>query len=68
MFQLLTLMLYLQSVNQSIGLLSELIQKAKELADTDTEMQRVRLFERGVWEYMVSGREQWMSKLPVILV
>ena len=45
--------------------LSELIQKAKELADTDTEMQRVRLFERGVWEYMVSGREQWMSKLPV---
>jgi hypothetical protein len=32
---------------------------AKAAAKTDLEQERVALFERGMWEYMVEGKRQW---------
>ncbi|MGQ9731848.1 MAG: DUF4838 domain-containing protein [Candidatus Zipacnadales bacterium] len=38
---------------------SQLMEQAKRLAHTDLEKQRVALFERGMWEYMVEGKRQY---------
>lgn len=43
--------------------LGEIMQEAKDLAETDIEKKRVQMFERGVWEYMVEGREKYLTKL-----
>ena len=43
--------------------LGKLMQQARELAKTDTEKKRVGMFERGVWDYMVTGRENYMTKV-----
>jgi hypothetical protein len=41
--------------------LGELMQKAKQLAITDVEKQRVQLFEIGVWNYMLEGRKKFLE-------
>ena len=43
--------------------LGKLMQQARELAETDIERKRVGMFERGVWDYMVTGRETYMAKV-----
>jgi len=42
--------------------LGKLMADAKALASTDAEKQRVALFEKGIWDYMVEGRKQWLGK------
>ena len=39
-----------------------LMAQAHDAAATDLEKQRVDLFDRGVWQYMVEGRRQYMTK------
>jgi len=39
--------------------LGKLMRKAGQLAETDLERQRVRLWEEGVWEYMREGRRKY---------
>lgn len=36
--------------------------QAKAVAQSEVERQRVTLFERGIWDYMVEGRQQWVQK------
>ncbi|NCQ32912.1 MAG: hypothetical protein GW802_36815, partial [Armatimonadetes bacterium] len=36
--------------------------QAKVAADTDAHKANVRLFEKGVWEYMVAGRKQFVER------
>jgi hypothetical protein len=38
--------------------LGKLMQQADQLAVTDVEKQRVQLFERGVWNYMLEGKKK----------
>ncbi|MBE7503094.1 MAG: DUF4838 domain-containing protein [Verrucomicrobiales bacterium] len=42
--------------------LAELIREAGELAGTPEEQQRVALWKTGVWDYMVQGRQAYLSK------
>jgi hypothetical protein len=42
--------------------LGKLMEEAKRLAKTDLEKKRVSLFEKGVWQYMVEGREMYLRK------
>lgn len=39
-----------------------LMQEAKAAAATDIEKQRVALFDKGVWQYMLSGRELYLKR------
>jgi hypothetical protein len=41
-----------------------LMDAAKAAAKTDLEQERVALFERGMWEYMVKGKRQWEEVGP----
>ena len=42
--------------------LGELMRKAKAFAVSDREKQRVALWEKGVWNYMVAGKKQYLAK------
>ena len=42
--------------------LGQILDEAKSLAKTDIEQKRVRLFEKGVWEYMLEGRQKYLEK------
>ena len=42
---------------------ARMLQAAKDAAQTDTEKTRVALFEQGIWNYMTSGREQYLKRL-----
>ena len=42
---------------------ADLLRQAKAAAQTDTEKQRVALFEQGTWNYMTAGREQYLERL-----
>ena len=42
--------------------LGKLMAQAKQAARGEVEMQRVALFEKGVWEYMVEGRRKYVAK------
>jgi hypothetical protein len=42
--------------------LGDWMAQAEQLAKTDEERQRVALWKRGVWDYMVSGREAYLAK------
>lgn len=42
--------------------LEVLMEEAKKLAKTELEKKRVSLFEKGVWQYMVEGREMYLKK------
>ena len=42
--------------------LAKLMSEAVADARTDTEKRRVELFETGVWQRMVAGREAWLTK------
>lgn len=46
-----------------IAELGRFMQAAKAAAQTEVEKQRVALFERGVWNYMVEGRAMYLAKL-----
>ena len=39
-----------------------LMDQARAAAKTDIEKQRVALFEKGVWNYMVKGRKEYLAK------
>jgi len=39
-----------------------LMSKARASAKTRTETERVALFDRGVWQYMVAGRKQYLER------
>ena len=41
--------------------LEQLIKKAQSYAATDTEKQRVETWKKGVWDYMVAGRKQYLD-------
>ncbi len=42
--------------------LGEYMRQARRAARTDVEKQRVELFEKGVWDYMVEGRRKWADR------
>jgi hypothetical protein len=42
--------------------LGKLMAQAEAAARTDDEKQRVALWKKGVWDYMVSGRQQYLAK------
>jgi hypothetical protein len=43
----------------------KLVEEARASAATDIEKQRVALFERGVWNYMVAGRNEYQESKKV---
>jgi hypothetical protein len=47
---------------EHVAELGALMQQAKQLVITDVEKQRVQLFERGVWNYMVEGIKKYLAK------
>jgi hypothetical protein len=40
----------------------ELMQQARDAATTEIEKQRVGMFDRGIWQYMLAGRGEWLQK------
>jgi hypothetical protein len=42
--------------------LATLIERAVALADTDVEQRRVATWKKGVWDYMVEGRRQYVQE------
>lgn len=42
--------------------LGALMAEARRLAGSDLEKQRVALFEKGIWDYMVEGRRKYVAK------
>ena len=42
--------------------LGDLMEQAQRAASTDLEKRRVELWKRGVWDYMVAGREQYAEQ------
>ncbi len=42
--------------------LGRLMEEAKGLARTEIEKKRVSLFEKGIWQYMVEGREMYLKR------
>ncbi|NOZ20719.1 MAG: DUF4838 domain-containing protein [Planctomycetes bacterium] len=42
---------------------AKLMDQARAAAHTDVEKQRVALFEKGVWEYMVEGKRKYEQKI-----
>jgi hypothetical protein len=40
----------------------KLMQQAREAAATEIEKQRVAMFDQGIWQYMLAGREEWLEK------
>lgn len=44
--------------------LGKLMDEATRLASTDVEKQRVAIFRKAVWEYMVEGRKMYLTKQP----
>jgi hypothetical protein len=42
--------------------LGALISQAEHLANTDLEKQRVALWKKGVWDYMLQGRAKYIEK------
>lgn len=42
--------------------LGEMMEKAKRMAKTEVEKRRIALFEKGIWQYMVEGREIYVRK------
>lgn len=46
-----------------LAVFASLLQQAKALAQTDVERQRLLLFERGVWDYMVAGRQRYLERV-----
>lgn len=47
---------------QRMSELSRLIDEAESLAVSDVEKHRVALFRKAVWDHMVAGREEYLSK------
>lgn len=47
--------------------LGTLMQKAHAMARTDLEKQRVALFDKGIWQYMLKGRATYLetAKIPI---
>ncbi len=45
--------------------LGKLMEKAKQMAKTELEKRRVGLFEKGIWQYMVEGREMYLKKKAI---
>jgi len=43
--------------------LSQLMVRAREAAQTETEKQRVAMFDKGIWQYMLAGRKQYLEKI-----
>jgi hypothetical protein len=52
---------------ERMGALEKLLQQAKELAKTDLEKRRVRLFELATWAYMIEGRKQYEARLAATI-
>ena len=44
--------------------LGRLMDEARTAAKTDTEKQRVALFDKGIWQYMQAGRKAYLSTHP----
>ena len=42
--------------------LGELMDEAKKAAQTDIEKQRVALFDKGIWQFMLSGRKAYLDR------
>ena len=47
---------------QRMETFARLLQRAKDSAKTELEKRRVELFEKGVWSYMVAGRQAYLDK------
>jgi hypothetical protein len=50
---------------ERIAEFANLLQRAKELAQTQIERQRIELFEKGVWSYMVAGKAKYTRDVSV---
>jgi hypothetical protein len=46
-----------------MAVFATLLHQAQALARTEVEKQRVTLFERGIWDYMVAGRQRYLERV-----
>lgn len=55
------------ATEERMAQLGRYMEQAQALAETDLEKQRVALFERGIWQYMVKGREEFWryARIPL---
>jgi hypothetical protein len=47
---------------QTMAELDKLMEEARKAAHTDVEKQRVDLFDKGIWQYMLAGRHVYLNR------
>jgi hypothetical protein len=56
----------LLGTSERLAELGRLMEQAKAAAQTDLEQRRVALFETGVWQYMLAGKQAYGGDLEIV--